>query len=291
MSKKIGLLTCDSWRGLLEKETEFAKAFNEFDATWNAQPVVWNDPTVDWQQFDVLIFRTIWDYYLHAEAFNVWLDKIEKLGIKTFNTIDTIRRNHHKFYLKDLSKKGVKIVPTQFLARGSALDLSKVGTRGWKKAILKPAISAGSHETRLFEAKDIAEVADIYQEKLDNEDLLLQPFIKEIKTSGEVSLIFFNKKFSHAIVKKPVRGDFRIQVQFGGQYQAFEPDTALLEVANNIVHTFTDAPLLYARVDGIVKNGQLQLMELELIEPDLYFDYAENAKKRYLEALSDMLTI
>jgi glutathione synthase/RimK-type ligase-like ATP-grasp enzyme len=290
MKQKIGLLTCATWDGLLEKEILFAKELTAFEPNWEVLPVVWNDETIDWAGFDVLIFRTIWDYFRHPVAFNLWLDKIEKLGIKTFNSIETVRKNHHKFYLRDLENKGIDIVPTFFLSKGTPLDGDLLRKIGSEKAILKPAISAGSHETRLFSANEADEVAAQSQDLIAQQDLLLQPFLEEIKTAGEVSMLFFNGQFSHAVVKTPVSGDFRIQVQYGGKYVPYAADAALIETGRRVVTAFSDETLLYARVDGVLRNGRFLLMELELIEPDLYFDFATDGKQNYFKALKKRLS-
>ena len=117
----------------------------------------------------------------------------------------------------------------------------------------------------------------------------MQEFIPQIQTAGETSFIFFNKQFSHSVNKKPAQGDFRIQVQFGGQYAAFEPSSDLIWQAQKIVNTFPDA-LLYARVDGIIINDQLQLMEIECIEPDLYFNYSEGALERFVSTILELIS-
>ncbi len=289
MKKRIGLLTCATWEGLLEKEILFAKEITDFEPNWEAQPVVWNDETIDWTHFDVLIFRTIWDYFRHPVAFNLWLDKIEKMGIKTLNSIETVRKNHHKFYLRDLEKKGIDIVPTLFLSKGTPLNGDLLRKFDGEKAILKPAISAGSHETRLFSANEADEVAAQSQDLMVQQDLLLQPFLSEIQTAGEVSMLFFNGHFSHAVVKTPVSGDFRIQTQFGGKYVPYTADSELIATGRRVVSAFSDEVLLYARVDGVVCDSRFLLMELELIEPDLYFDFTTNGKQNYFKALEMLL--
>jgi glutathione synthase/RimK-type ligase-like ATP-grasp enzyme len=118
--------------------------------------------------------------------------------------------------------------------------------------------------------------------------LLLQEFMPEIQTLGETSFIFFDKKFSHAVNKKPAAGDFRIQVQFGGQYTLVHPSAELIGKAQQIVKTFTGA-LLYARVDGIVIDNELHLMEVECIEPDLYFNLSEGSMERFVSAVIDLI--
>jgi glutathione synthase/RimK-type ligase-like ATP-grasp enzyme len=282
---KIALLTCKNWPNAFEKEQALA---TEISKNIDVDVVVWNDPSVNWASYDYLVFRTVWDYFEHPIEFTAWLETLEKLKIRTFNPLPIIKRNLHKFYLQDLERQGVDIIPTVFIPKNTDLDLSFLKVKKWEKAVIKPAISAGSYWTTLFSQAEITTVEAQYKELALERDLLVQPFMPEIQTMGEVSLLFFQGKFSHSVLKKPKKGDFRIQSQFGGQYQTYEPDVSVIETAAHIIKTF-GGDLLYARVDGILKNGKFLLMELELIEPDLYFDYAPDAKKRYLKALENLV--
>ena len=283
---KIALLSCKNWPDVLEKERAFAL---EFPPSIDAEVVIWNDPSVNWADYNYLIFRTVWDYFEMPKQFDAWLDLIESQNIKTLNPLSIIKRNQHKFYLQDLQQKGIDIIPTVFIPKNTRLDLSFLIEKKWEKAVIKPAVSGGSYLTRLFSQNEIEEIETEYASFALENDLLVQPFMPEIQEMGELSLLFFQGKFSHAILKKPKNGDFRVQSQFGGQYQIFEPDTAMLATAQNIIKTF-GGDLLYARVDGILKDGKLLLMELELIEPDLYFDYYPDAKKNFLTALEAMIS-
>ncbi len=278
---KIALLTCATWPGIQEKERVIAQ---EFSPHIQANVVVWNDSTVNFSDYQCLIFRTIWDYFEHPEAFAAWLEKIAQLGIKTFNPIAAIRRNQHKFYLKQLQELGAAIIPTMFVEKNTGLDLATLIPEHWQKAIIKPAVSGGAYLTRLFDRSEIASVTAEYTPIAAARDLLIQPFMPEIQEHGELSLLFFGGKFSHAVLKKPSAGEFRVQSQFGGNYRAIEASDELITTAQEIISTF-GGDLVYARVDGIMSNGKFLLMELELIEPDLYFDYDPGAKSRYIKAL------
>ena len=283
---KIGLLTCQNWAGAYEGEVALA---SEIDKKFEVDVLVWNDPSVNWANYDCLIFRTIWDYFEFPKEFAAWLDVLENLNIKTLNPLPIIKRNQHKFYLRDLEEQGVDIIPTIFIAKNTGLDLSFLKEKNWKQAVIKPAVSAGSYLTKLFSQNDIAETEAEYDLIAKERDLLVQPFMPEIQEMGEISLLFFQGHFSHSVLKKPVNDDFRVQSQFGGQYQVYSPDESVIKTAENIIKTF-GGELLYARVDGILKDGKFLLMELELIEPDLYFNYVPEAKKRYLTALENMIT-
>ena len=282
---KRALLSCQRWPDVLEKERAFA---TEFPKLFEVEVVVWDDPSVNWTDYNYLIFRTIWDYFEFPNEFAEWLDVLKKQNIKTLNPLPIIERNQHKFYLRDLQNQGIDIIPTVFLPKNTGLDLSFMKENNWNQAVIKPAVSGGAYLTQLFSQSDISDIVSEYASFALENDLLVQPFMSEIQETGELSLLFFQGKFSHAIVKKPKNGDFRVQSQFGGQYHAFEPDAALLATAQNIIDNF-GGDLLYARVDGIVKDGQFLLMELELIEPDLYFDYHPDAKNNYFAAVEAMV--
>jgi glutathione synthase/RimK-type ligase-like ATP-grasp enzyme len=282
----IALLTCEKFPNLTQADQLLIPELAKFNIT--AKAAIWDDVTIDWTHFDYLIFRNTWDYYEKESAFNMWLDKIQNLGIKTLNALEIIRQNKHKFYLRALEKQGIKILPTVFIDKTEKLDLATLLPPSWKKAVIKPAFSAGSYLTEVFEAGNLAAVNQKYQSIAAGKDLLLQQFMPEIQTLGETSLVFFNKQFSHAINKKPIEGDFRIQVQFGGKYVTIHPNPELIAQAQRIVNTFPD-PLLYARVDGIVIGNELHLMEIECIEPDLYFNYSEGSEQRFVQAILGLI--
>ena len=283
---KIALLTCEKLPELTAADQllipELAKHNIE------AKPVIWSDQTINWSNFDYLIFRNTWDYFEKEIEFNLWLDQIEKLGIKTLNTIGIIKQNKHKFYLREMEKQGISILPTVFIDKTNSLNLAELIPSHWKKAVIKPAFSAGSYLTEVFEVADIQKINADYKNLAQEKELLLQEFMPEIQTLGETSLIFFNKKFSHCVNKKPVDGDFRVQSQFGGKYSLVQPSQELIEKAQKIVNTFPEN-LLYARVDGIIIGTELYLMEIECIEPDLYFDIADGALERFVSSIVELI--
>ncbi len=283
---KIGLLTCQRLSQLTPADQLLIPEFAKYDC--NAEAVIWDDPLVDWQQFDYLIFRNTWDYYEKEIAFNTWLDSIKKKGIPTLNSIEVIQKNKHKFYLKDLQRQGIKIIPTVFIEKTADLQLSKLLPNHWKKAVIKPAFSAGSYLTEVFTPDEAATISEKYSTIASEKELLLQEFMPEIETEGETSFVFFNGIFSHAVNKKPAAGDFRIQSQFGGQYSLIDPNNTMIEKAQKVVTAFSK-PLLYARVDGIIINSELYLMEIESIEPDLYFNLAPGALQKFVAAVLEIM--
>ncbi len=187
-----------------------------------------------------------------------------------------------------MEQQGIKILPTVFIEKTPELDLIKIIPDHWQKAVIKPAYSGGSYLTEVFEINQIQQINLQYRSIAPEKELLLQEFRPEIVSEGETSFIFFNKKFSHCVNKKPAEGDFRVQIQFGGNYTAVNPGDDLISQAQKVVDTFKEK-LLYARVDGIIIDKQLHLMEIECIEPDLYFNQAKDAQNKFVNALLELI--
>ena len=282
----IGLLTCEKLPALTIEDQKLIPELALHNIT--AKAVVWDDKTIDWTTFDYLIFRNTWDYFEKETEFNSWLTHIEKLGIKTLNAIEIIQQNKHKFYLKELESQGIAIIPTLFLDKTNHLNLSEIIPSHWKKAVIKPAFSGGAYLTNVFDVSDTEAINNQYKSIAKEKELLLQEFVPQIVSEGETSIIFFNKKYAHSINKKPANGEFRIQVQFGGKYTTVQPSKALIEKAQKVVDTF-QGKLLYARVDGIIIDDELHLMEIECIEPDLYFEYSEGSIPRFVNSILELI--
>jgi glutathione synthase/RimK-type ligase-like ATP-grasp enzyme len=276
---KLAIATCEKLPDLFETEKPLIALFRNHGIV--AEPTVWNNPDVHWNNYDAVLIRSVWDYYLHADAFNHWLDLLEEKNIYTLNPVSVIRQNQNKFYLKQLEVAGVEIVPTVFIEKTNALSLSAVENTGWQKMVIKPAVSAAAFRTCLFEQNELHKIEKEFAAMAAECDLLVQPFIQEVNEQGEISLLFFNRQYSHAVLKVPKAGDFRVQQEHGGITTAFNADRKLIETAMDILSKI-EGDLLYARVDGIIKNGRFLLMELELIEPYLFFDYHENAMEKFV---------
>ena len=279
---KIAMLTCNKCPSLAERDKHLPALFAGRNVALDI--VVWNKPGVDWKAYDGLLFRSVWDYHLLPDEFNNWLDELERLGIKALNPVEVIKQNQHKFYLQQLQMQGVEIIPTVFIDKTNKLDLSILNTHlKWPKAVIKPAVSASSYKTTLFNAGDWAAIENEYRDIAKDRELLLQPFMPEIIEDGEISMVFFNKRYSHAVRKQAKPGDFRIQAEFGGVHEIFHPEKEVIRTAEKIIELI-NGPLLYARVDGLLQHGRFILMELEMLEPDLFFDAHPDASNRYVDA-------
>ncbi len=135
---KIGIVTCREKQFLTESEQLLLPIFKSYGHF--AEPLVWNDPAIQWKEYDGLIIRSVWDYHLKGASFDYWLNTIEQLKVKTLNPISLIRKNKNKFYLKDLLLKGVPIIPTIFHEKSTQFSLSFLQNHPWEQAVIKPAL-------------------------------------------------------------------------------------------------------------------------------------------------------
>lgn len=281
--KKIAIVTCEEIPALIPTEQPVIPALIERGC--QAQAVVWTDSSVQWNTFDLVVMRNVWDYFMKYEAFMAWLEKLQTQGIKVSNPIEVIKANSHKFYLENLRSQGIPIVPTVFARQNSSVDLQTTfNQQHWQEGIVKPAVSAGAYKTYKIDQAEAKEYQTKVDDLLQNRDILIQEFLPEIQTDGEWSLLFFNGKYSHAVRKVPKNQDFRVQSEFGGQTLAETPAAFIIEQAQKIIDLY-DQPLLYVRVDGVVAKGSFLLMELELIEPELFLDQHSHAVSRFAEAI------
>jgi hypothetical protein len=284
--KPFGLVTCNQFPELSPDDrpliSEFAAIGRE------AAPVVWDDPGVDWSRFDLLILRSCWDYHLQIEEFRKWIDASEALGVALLNPPDLIRWNLHKSYLADLQKRGVSIPRTGWVEQGSTVDLRDfIWERGWKQAVVKPAVSAGAWKTHHVSESTMEEGQRSLDDLVRERDVLIQEFLPEVVESGELSLIFIGGAYSHAVRKLPGTGNFRVGEENGGSDVAAAPGAEVIERAGAILDRMS-APSLYARVDGIERKGEFLLTELELIEPFLFFRHHPAARRRFASAVSEL---
>ncbi|MQC27269.1 MAG: hypothetical protein DWG76_07460 [Chloroflexi bacterium] len=248
-----------------------------------ALPAVWDDEAVDWAAFDGVVLRSCWDYHLKAEAFAVWLEGLEALGVPVWNPPDILRWNMEKLYLSDLQELGISVTPSVWLPRGAHVQLTDLlEDKGWGEAVVKPTVSASADNTRRMSLATAKNAQGGMEELLKRGGVVVQPFLDEVKSKGEWSLIFFGKRYSHAVLKRPGDDDFRVQRHLGGSESAGRPPAGLIEQASEILEQVND-PVVYARVDGVEREGRLVLMELELIEPALFFMFDEGAADRFAE--------
>ena len=256
----------------------------------------WDDLTVRWQDFDVIVVRSTWDYHLRISEFLDWLRLMDEAGMPLWNPPQLITWNTEKTYLRVLAQQGIPVVPTAWLQRGQTANLPELlEQRGWAEAIIKPTISASAY--KLWRVNQRQAESNSYQSRLNKmlstNSLMVQPLIPEVVSKGEWSLIFFRHwsgdiDFSHAVLKRPARDEIRVQEEFGGIITPQQPPNHVIEGAFRALEAI-QGEWLYVRVDGVDVDNRFMLMELELIEPALYLGATPQAPQRFADAIRSVL--
>lgn len=282
MTPRVALVTCGAFPKLYEDDLLLVPALAALGLA--AEPSVWNDPAVDWSSFDAIVIRSPWDYFERVAEFRAWLQARVAGRSLLCNSGDVLTWNFDKHYLEELASKGVSVVPTVCVARGEKPDLAGLASaRGWKEIVIKPSISGGGYRTHRLRVDDAGAQASEVEGILRDRGLLIQPFLPEI-AEGELSLLFFDGVFSHAVRKRPKPGEYRVQFQFGGSTETVDADSTLVEQARLCVLAAPSLPV-YARVDGVIKDGQFLLMELEAFEPLMFLSSHPEAPARFARAV------
>lgn len=282
---RLAIATCAAMPDLHDDDRRLLAAL--IDAGVDARPCVWNAAEVGWSDFDAVLLRSTWDYFEHYAEFRDWLDA---LPVPTINPLPVLRWNSDKHYLAELGTQGIAIVPTRFCNRAqlpAALDAFER-----REVVVKPRVSGGAWHTVRGVVGEPALTRAVSALPLSL-DLMLQPFQPEIVSAGEWSLLFFGGAFSHAVLKRPARGDYRVQAQYGGSAELSSPPDAILAAARAALAASVSAtggpPIDYARVDGVIVDGRFLLMEIELIEPYLHLGVHVPAAARLATVLRERL--
>jgi glutathione synthase/RimK-type ligase-like ATP-grasp enzyme len=241
--------------------------------------LAWTDPAVG-AGADLVVVRTPWDYIDRCDEF---LAVCRGARVPVLNAPDVLAWNSHKRYLVELARAGVPVVPTRLVQAGE--DAALTPDEHSAALVVKPAVSSGSRGAERYEPGDPAAPAHLAA-LVAQGDALVQPYVESVADRGERSLIFLGGEFSHAVDKVPVRGDYRVQEMYGGRYRVHSPTAAESAVAEHALAAADARALLYARVDLVEGPEGPQVMELELIEPELFLGFHEQAPQRLAEAIA-----
>lgn len=226
------------------------------------EDVDWANEAEDWTRFDAVIIGTTWDYWDRPQAFLDTLDRIEQVA-PLFNSAEMVRWNSDKRYLKRFEATSVPLIPTLWIDQVDQTAFAQAfETLGSADLVFKRQVGAGADgQFRLSPTDSLPDMPH---------PMMVQPFLSMIQEEGELSFIFIDGDFSHALLKQAKSGDYRIQSTYGGTETPVTPSIADLEAARQVLMVLDETPL-YARVDMLRgEDGALRLMELELIEPYLY---------------------
>lgn len=270
---KLRIATCLSLPELDVDEAPLAAALAR--GGFDAALVAWDDPAVDWDEPIPTILRSTWNYALAIDRFVAWIDRVAPATL--FNPRDVVLDNLHKRYLVALAARGVPVVPTTIVERGQVIDLPAY------KIVVKPEVGGGSLGVRVFAAGDPV-ARDHLAALTANGAALVQPYLDSVDAYGERSIVFIDGEMSHAVRKTP---------RFAGDNERvdgpFPIATDEREIALAALAPYGD--LLYGRVDlARDADGEPRVMELELVEPSLFFAHHPGSADRYVAGLRRRLT-
>lgn len=254
-----------------------------------SERVSWSRPDVEWSSYDAAVLRTTWDYFDRFPEFSRWLTHVAD-HTRLLNPPALVRWNVDKHYLRDLQTHGVHTVPTVFVERHDPTPLAELlRTHGLDEAVLKPAVSGAARHTYRVSPSTAADHEAILAERLREEAMLLQPFQHAIVEHGETTLVVIDGRVTHALRKVAKPGDFRVQDDHGGTVHPHEPTPDEVAFAEQAIAACDPTPL-YGRVDMVrTGDGRLAVMELELVEPELWFRRQPAAAQRLAEAIARLL--
>lgn len=257
--------------------------------------ISWHAKQINWSQYDAVIVRSTWDYQLHAEAFVAKLAEITEQDTVLINPLSLIQWNISKRYLQTLASKGITIIPSVFFDSVAISDIyAQFDHFDTQEIIIKPLISANSDNTFRLDHASLMGQAGPLSNIFSTTPCVIQPFLNSVISEGEYSLFYFNGEYSHTIKKVPKSGDFRVQEEHGGELISVTPDELQLDTAAKVLAALPEKSL-YARVD-LLRNSSAeagdiwQLMEVELIEPSLYFNMDEASPERFVQATISYLS-
>jgi glutathione synthase/RimK-type ligase-like ATP-grasp enzyme len=249
---------------------------------YRVEPEPWTDIDPTHLDAEPVILRSTWDYHRIPTMFTAWLAAMADANRPLLNPAGVVRDNIDKIYLQRLEQAGIAIPATRWIEKPDAESLAAIlAEQGWRQAVIKPRIAATAYGTFLIAADAMPAEEDLAPARASG--ALVQEFVPEI-SSGEVSLVYAGGEFSHAVVKRATGGDFRVQKDFGGVVEVVTPSATILAFGSAVVAT-VPASCAYARVDVVETSRGPLLMELELIEPELYFSIVPGSAERMAQAI------
>lgn len=292
MHQSIAFLSTDDLEDYFVWDNLLIQPFSQHGV--HVDVISWHAIDIDWSQYDAVIVRSTWDYQEHANAFIDKLIEITKHDTVLINPLSLMQWNISKRYLQILQTQGITIIPSVFFDSVAISDIyAQFAYFDTQEIIIKPLISANSDNTFRLDHTNLMAQAGPLSNIFSTTPCVIQPFLDSVINEGEYSLFYFNGEYSHTIRKVPKSGDFRVQEEHGGELITVIPDERQLSAAAKVLAALPEKSL-YARVDLIrnpraQKDDIWQLMEVELIEPSLYFNMDEASPERFVQATLNYL--
>lgn len=279
MTQRIALATAAHYPELAPDDQVLRAAFRQRGLDTHA--VVW-DSDAAWESFDVVVTRSIWDYHLKYARFRSWLDELDAKRVPVHNPTDVLRHNSDKRYMVELERAGIRITPTEVVGREDSATLAGVmRARGWEGVVVKPTVASTGYETWMATAPCTLDDEARFAAQHASMDLLVQEFATGVK-DGELSFVFIAGEYQHCIIKKAAGDEFRVHIEHGGTVDLFSPSFSDVEWARSVMETVEEG-WTYGRVDAVRSDDGLMVMELELLDPELFFLFNPGACQPFID--------
>ncbi len=241
----------------------------------------WRGPLEGFAQLPLILVGTVWDYHDAEPEFLARLDALEAAGHHVCNSARLVRWNARKTYLRDLAGRGAATIPTIWLDRAEASNIASAFAEfGCSTVIAKRQVGAGAEGQSIHHRNSLDPAWRMDQ------PMMLQPFLPQIQDDGEYSFLFVDGRFSHALTKRPTKGDYRVQSLYGGSEHPLDPAPGDLAAAQAIIDAIPHEVPLYARIDMVRgADNRLLVMEAEMIEPYLYPEQGPKLGEMMAEAI------
>jgi hypothetical protein len=283
---RIALVTAIAAAGLDDDLAPLQDALQQAGAT--ADIVAWDDPTVSWGRFDAALLRSAWDYTERLDEFLAWCTRIDR-ETRLLNPLPVVRWSTDKHYLGELARAGAPVIPSTFLEPGE----DPQGLPEHAEFVVKPSVGAGSRDTQRYVASERPQAIAHARRLLDaGRSVLVQPYIAGVDDRGETALIYIGGHDSHAIRKGPLlrRGEGPTEALFAAEdIRPRVAQEAEYRAAEAILDALPFPRPLYARVDLLPGPDGPLLLELELVEPSLFFHTCKHSAARMAQAVLDEL--
>ena len=279
MSRTIVLATALDEPDITPSDRLFADALERRGCRVVAAP--WDGPREAFAGADVVVLRSTWGYYRTLKAFRDWTESMAA-ATQLFNPIALVRWNLRKDYVGKLATAGIRVPQSHLVACEAAAIERVLAEAGWDRAVVKPASGASGYSVELVRRATLAQQVAGLSDEARAAGVVVQEFLPEI-AEGELSMVYFDGVFSHAIRKRPPPGEFRSNSRYGPTRNAEIPPAAVQGEGAACLRALPERPL-YARVDGVVRDGQLIVIEVEVLEPALFMEFDPSSAERFADA-------
>jgi len=247
--------------------------------------LAWDDEDADWSSCDGILIRSTWDWHLDPDRFLAWLDACAK-ATRVWNPVELVVWCLDKRSLIDLESRSVRSVPTISIG---CLDSLRGFSSPWTEWVIKPAFGATAYRTSVIRSSEDLDTW-LRENREFSGPLVAQQFQSSVLERGELSLIYIDGEFSHAVRKSAKPGDFRVQAEFGGGAELATPSSEDFEIADRCLHSLA-RPTVFARIDLVYNEaGQPMVIECELAEPELFFGQCPEAATKLAKTVAKALS-